>query len=238
MIKKIPFEYYPMLIGQYNKLFSTVKWDKQWKCSHLLCFNKTNSPIPKTSELRPINLLPVFSKIYEKLFLLRFNQWLHRKSILPSQQSGSRKTQSIATRVQHLLQQLTQSLTYNSISSVLYIDFLQAYDRLWQQGLLLKLAYLQCPPEYMQWILNYFSDRRCMIEINGQLSNVINIQSGVPQCSCFASTAFIVFHYDLPDNCHLFVDDLALIYTPSIFLSFEEQLNMLERKMNNEMNYL
>ena len=188
--------------------------------------------------------MPVFSKIYEKLFLLRFNKWLHRKSILPSQQSGSRTNQSIATRVQHLLQQLTQSLTYNSISSVVYIDFLQAYDRLWQQGLLLKLARLQCPPEYMQWILNYFLDRSCIIDINGQLSDVINIQSGVPQGSCFASTAFIVFHYDLPDifdqpgNCHLFVDDLALIYTPSIFLSFKEQLNMLERIINNETNHL
>ena len=73
MIKLIPFEYYPMLIEQYNKLFSTVTWNKQWKCSRLLCFNKTNSPIPKISELRPINLLPVFYKIYEELFLLRFN---------------------------------------------------------------------------------------------------------------------------------------------------------------------
>ncbi|CAF4326506.1 unnamed protein product [Rotaria sp. Silwood2] len=244
MIKLIPSDYYRLLIDQYNKLFATVKWEKQWKCSRLLCFNKVTSPVPATSQLRPINLLPVFSKIYEKLFLIRFNSWLSKNNILPPQQSGSRKNQSIATRVQHLLQQLTQSMTYNSISTVIYIDFLQAYDRLWQKGLLLKLANLQCPRVYMQWIINYFIDRTCIIDIDGHLSQLINMHSGVPQGSCFSSTAFIVYHYDLPDifdqpeNCHLFVDDLAIVYTPSIFLSFQQQLLMLERKMNNEMNNL
>ncbi|CAF3931902.1 unnamed protein product [Rotaria sp. Silwood1] len=103
MIKLVPTAYYPMLINNYNKLFASARWDRQWKCSRLLCFNKVLSPVPKTSQLRPINLLPVFSKIYEKLFLLRFHQWLNQANILPSQQSGSRQHQSTATRVQKCL---------------------------------------------------------------------------------------------------------------------------------------
>ncbi|CAF3885185.1 unnamed protein product, partial [Rotaria sp. Silwood1] len=181
MIKLVPTAYYPMLINNYNKLFASARWDRQWKCSRLLCFNKVLSPVPKTSQLRPINLLPVFSKIYEKLFLLRFHQWLNQANILPSQQSGSRQHQSTATRVQYLLQQLTQSSIYNSTSTVVYIDFLQAYDKLWQQGFLLKLSYLECPLAYMQWITNYFLDRSCIIDIDEHLSQPIHIKSGVPQ---------------------------------------------------------
>ncbi|CAF1341898.1 unnamed protein product, partial [Rotaria sp. Silwood1] len=181
MIKLVPTAYYPMLINNYNKLFASARWDRQWKCSRLLCFNKVLSPVPKTSQLRPINLLSVFSKIYEKLFLLRFHQWLNKANILPSQQSGSRQHQSTATRVQYLLQQLTQSSIYNSTSTVVYIDFLQAYDKLWQQGFLLKLSYLECPLAYMQWITNYFLDRSCIIDIDEHLSQPIHIKSGVPQ---------------------------------------------------------
>ena len=52
-----------------------------------------------------------------------------------------------------------------------------------------------------------------------------------------ASTAFIVYHFDLPDifdqpdNCHLFIDDLAILYMPSMFISFQQQLITLERKI-------
>ena len=246
-IKLIPTEYYQLLIDQYNILFKSARWEPEWKCARLLCFNKVDSPVPKPSQLRPINLLPVFSKLYEKLFLLKFNKGLTNSNILPRQQSGSRRNQSTTTRVHHLLQQLTQSLTYNSISTAVYIDFLQAYDKLWQQGLLLKLSNLQCPPAYMYWITNYFKGRTCIIDIDEQISSPININSGVPQGSCFAGTAFIVDHYDLPDifdqphHAHLFVDDLAIIYTPSIFLSFQTQITNLEKiiiaDMAHRLNY-
>jgi hypothetical protein len=45
--------------------------------------------------------------------------------------------------------------------------------------------------------------------------------------SCFASTAFIVHCYDIPDisdepeQSHLFIKDLAILYVPSMFLSFK-----------------
>ena len=95
----------------------------------------------------------------ERLFLLRFNTWVKNMNVLPWQQSGARPHMATTTRVNHLLENITESLSYNTFSPVIFVDFLQAFDMLWQQGLLLKLHRLECPEAYLYWIKNYFTSR-------------------------------------------------------------------------------
>jgi hypothetical protein len=123
MIKQLPENYAHLLATQYNKLFSIVHWSKNWKQARTLCFNKVDSPAPTTQQLRPISLLPVLGKVYERLFLLRFQKWLHNLNVIPWQQSGVRAHQSTVSRVNHLLEQLTNSLRHNTFTPILFIDF-------------------------------------------------------------------------------------------------------------------
>jgi hypothetical protein len=74
------------------------KWSESHeseKTSTIAIYKKGYNP----SSFKNKVLLPVFSKIYEKLFILRFNTWLTKYTILSSQRSDSRKYQSTATRV-------------------------------------------------------------------------------------------------------------------------------------------
>ena len=180
MIKQIPKPYAHILALRYNTLFASVFWSKSWKQARTICFNKSNSPAPTTQQLRPISLLPALAKVYERLFLLRFQKWLHGLNILLWQQSGARARQSTLSRMNHLLEQLTSSLRYNTFTPVLFVDFKQAFDMLWQQGLLLKLSLLSCPISYLLWITNYFKDRSMIIDLNGFLSDDITIARGAP----------------------------------------------------------
>ena len=107
--------------------------------------------------------------------LLSFQKWLQSHNILPWQQSGARANQSTNSRVNHLLEQLTNSLWYNTFTPVLFIDFKQTFDMLWQEGLILKLNRLNCPITYLFWITNYFKDRSMTIDLNGLLSDNITI---------------------------------------------------------------
>lgn len=94
----LPIQYYRLLAHAFNELFCTAFWDEEWKTTRTICFNKSNSPAPATNQLRPISMLPTFSKIYERLFLLRFNNWVKKLNILPSQQSGARPHQATISR--------------------------------------------------------------------------------------------------------------------------------------------
>ncbi|CAM4809500.1 unnamed protein product [Rotaria magnacalcarata] len=218
MIKRLPEIYAHILAPQYNALFSSACWSKNWKQARTICFNKTDHPAPTTQQLRPISLLAVLGKIYERLFLLRFQKWMTIHNILSWQQSGARANQSTISRVYHLLEQLTNSLRYNAFTPVLFVDFKQAIDMFWQQGLLLKLKRLTCPTPYLLWITNYFKDRTITIDLNGLLSDNITIEGEASQGRVFGAIAYIIAHHDLqqiferPENNHLYVDDLGSIY--------------------------
>ncbi|CAM2708417.1 unnamed protein product [Rotaria socialis] len=241
IVKNIPESYYSIIISAYNSLFRNASWDVSWKQARTICLNKVTDPAPTTNQLRPISLLPTFSKLYEKLFLLKFNKWLQSNNILPNQQSGSRSHLGTLTRVNHIIEQLNQSLNHNTFAVVVYVDFLQAFDRLWHQGLVAKLHNLHCPLAYLFWIINYFKDRTITIDYQGSLSKQVCVSRGAPQGSCFGPVAYIVNHYDLPmifnnpQDIHLYVDDLAIIYSPSIYLKFSKQVIEIQSRINYDL---
>ncbi|CAM4826176.1 unnamed protein product [Rotaria magnacalcarata] len=181
------------------------------------------------------------NKIYEKLFLLKFDKWIQVNNILPYQQSDSRQHLSTLTRVNHITEQLTQSLNHNSFSVIVYVDFLQAFDMLWHHGFILKLYQLNCPYEYLFWIINYFKDRTITLGYRGHLSKQVKVPCGAPQGSYFGPKAYIVNHFDLPSifDCpsevHLHVDDLAILYSSSIFLKYAQQANEIETRINSDL---
>ena len=83
-----------------------------------------------------------------------------------------------------------------------------------------------------------------VIDYDGQLSPKIEICRGAPQGSVFGPMAYIVAHHDLPEiferpeNVHLYVDDLAIAYTPSIYLDPHEQREDIQRIMNKDLEKL
>ena len=93
MVKPLSVRYHGSLTQAYNRLFRSAYWETDWKTARTICLNQSNTPIPTTNQLRPIVMLPVLSKICERLFLLRFNQWSRRMNILPAKQSGARAHQ-------------------------------------------------------------------------------------------------------------------------------------------------
>jgi hypothetical protein len=83
-----------------------------------------------------------------------------------------------------------------------------------------------------------------IIDYDGHFSSKINIHRGAPQGSVFGPMAYIIAHFDLPsifnrpENVHLYVDDLAIAYIPSLYLNHQKQVEDIERAMNNDMEKL
>ena len=241
MVKLLPPNYYSLLTRAYNVLFSHAFWGVEWKIARTICLNKTNDPAPTTNQLRPISMLPTFSKIYERLFLTRFNKWSVDMNILPSQQSGARPHQATTSRVNCLLEQITQAQSYCSFVPVIYIDFMQAFDKLWHQGLMVKLKRLNCPSLYLSWLANYFSNRILKIDYGDVVSSAVHVERGAPQGSCLGPVMYVICHYDLPlcfsdpTHVHAYVDDIAIAYAPSIYLKRKLQIIEIEERMNKDM---
>ncbi|CAF4534831.1 unnamed protein product, partial [Rotaria sp. Silwood2] len=75
-------------------------------------------------------------------------------------------------------------------------------------------------------------------------SVLINVERGAPQGSCLGPVMYVISHHDLPQlfanpmNVHAYVDDIAIVYAPSMNLKFKHQVIEIEKNINNDMRNL
>jgi hypothetical protein len=98
---------------------------------------------------------------------------------------------------------------------MVFLDVFKAFDRVWHAGLLHKLSCLGISGKLHDWLKSYLSERKIRVVINGQTSDYLDTNAGVPQGSILGPLLFLVFINDITDNIesdiHLFADDTSLL---------------------------
>ena len=99
----------------------------------------------------------------------------------------------------------------------------KAFDKVWHQGLILKLKQNGVRGHLLKLLSDYLSNRYQRVVINGQNSEWASIFSGVPQGSVLGPLLFLIFINDLETNikCKVkfFADDTSLfsiVYDPHL----------------------
>ena len=79
----------------------------------------------------------------------------------------------------------------------------------------MKLQYYGIKGSTLDWILSFLSNCPQWVVCGGDVSDSVNILSGVPQGSVLGSLLFLVYINDITDyvssSCHLFADDCILL---------------------------
>ena len=244
IIKLFPVSHHAFVSSSFNYFMSNVLMPPQWKTAKMILLSKIKTSVVNVNDTRPISLLPCYSKLYEKIFLTYFNQWIRGNGILPEEQTGFRTGHNMAVRLISIIDQIGQSLSVNTAAAGLFIDFKSAFNQLWFNGLILKLQRLDCPKYLMAWLYYYLSDRTAYIDIGGTTSSKFSLHKGVLQGSCVGPIIFIVFHYDILNSIsmlhhkHLFADDLGVLITPSAHWSSKALIPMLMEKIRDVMKAL
>ena len=93
-------------------------------------------------------------------------------------------------------------MDHNDTPTNIYLDFSKAFDTLDHEILLAKLQHDDIYGTPLQLVKNYLTkiNRKQYVAIEGTTSKMLNIATGVPQCS-------IIGHYCLSYN---YVNDVAL----------------------------
>jgi hypothetical protein len=106
----------------------------------------------------PISLLPILSKILEKIILKRQTSIIDENKLIPSHQFGFRKEHRITEQAHRLVNNINNDLESKCYCSAVFIDISQAFDKIRRTGLLYKLKRDFPYPEYTL-LKSYLTDR-------------------------------------------------------------------------------
>ena len=97
---------------------------------------KLGKPVNEVTSYRPISLLPILPKLFEKLFLKRLKPILDEKQIIPTHQFGFRNKHSTIDQVHRITTIIEKALEEKQVCSTIFLDVAQAFDRVWHEGLI------------------------------------------------------------------------------------------------------
>jgi len=102
---------------------------------------KPGKPPHEPTSYRPISLLPITSKLFERLFLKRISKEHDLSTLLPSHQFGFRERHSTIHQVHRIVNEIVTSLEEKKYCNTVFLDISQAFDLIWHPGLLYKLKH-------------------------------------------------------------------------------------------------
>ena len=133
---------------------------------------------------RPISVLPVLSKIFEKHIAQHLYNHLKDNELLHRLQSGFRKSFSTETALLRLIDQLFFDLDHNNVTGLVFVDYKKAFDLIDHGLLLKKLESYGLTERDFKPDQNYLSGRSQFVSLDGFQSVARKVTCGVPQGVC------------------------------------------------------
>ncbi|KAA3680909.1 uncharacterized protein DEA37_0008638 [Paragonimus westermani] len=233
ILKQCARSLYTSLTDLFNLSLNCSMVPMDWKCG-------TITPIFKggdrsdVSNYRPVTLLPVISKVLERLVANKLTKHLEGNNILSIAQHGFRKSHSCLSNLLLTLDDWTLAIDNGNPIHACYLDMSKAFDRVNHSILLQKLKQHGVTGKLLAWLENYLMDRVIQVRVDGALSKPVAVTSGVPQGSVLGPTLFLIYANDIPNlvRCKiiLFADDIKLwasIHTSEDCVLLQEDLNAL-----------
>ena len=192
-----------------------------------------NGNVMLFTQYRPVSVLPVMSKVLEKIMYDRLYAFLIDMEILYEYQFGFRPSFSTYLALIMSVDKITTALERGNYVLGVFLDFSKAFDTIDHDILLRKLDYYGVRGIALEWFRSYLLDRSQYVSYDGVSSSKQRILCGVPQGSILGPLLFLVYVNDL---AYIIQELYTIMYADDSNLFNEgPDLHVLEFKMNESL---
>ena len=178
---------------------------------------------------RPISLLPLISKVIEKVIHDQMQNYLDNHKILYPYQSGFRSNYSTNSALTYLTNYISEGFDKGLYTGMILIDLQKAFDTIDHKLLLKKMIFLGFSQKTIKWFECYLSNRTFIVNVNDKFSKLGDVTCGVPQGSILGPLLFLLYVNDMPQAINgrlmLYADDSCVVFQHKDIEVIEKQLN-------------
>jgi hypothetical protein len=223
------------LVTLFNKSLGSGVFPNSMKIAIVKPIYKAKSK-SEICNYRPISLLPVISKILEKIVHSRLSKFLEKHSLLYEGQYGFRKLRSTTDAILDLTGNILNGFNRNMYTIGLFLDMSKAFDSIKHTTLLTKLYKYGIRGLPLNWIKSYLMGREISVIFNGLYSDRFKINYGTPQGSVLGPLLYSIIANDMTKclkfcSCIMFADDTTIYISGS-------NIKFLYSKMNEDLKSL
>src|ERR1700733_229235 len=176
-----------MLHTLYYQIYRSKECPKDWGKAIIVPIHKKGDKT-ECNNYRAISLLSIPGKVYTKVIQQRLRRYVEQA--MSEEQAGFRKGRSTINQIFVIRQISEKYIEKNRTLYNNFIDYKQAFDSVWQEGLWRTLRYHGIPEELVVLIEDLYRKSMSAVRLDGELTEWFEITVGVKQGCRLSSDLF------------------------------------------------